>query len=137
MVIITITELNNKLTVEHFLTKNNYTTYLTMGNLRGGTIANISGNKFGNVVTLYVQINGITAGGSDIEIFRFKDAYKRKYAPSNYAVHTAYISNHDNTVYIGHFNSDAHFSMAIAGTGVISSSKKAMVLFTITYLTEE
>lgn len=130
------TELNSKLKVEHFLTINNYTTYLTIGNLRGGKISNISGNKFGNIVTLYVQINGITAGGGDIEIFRFKDAYKRKYGPSNYAVHNAYINKTDNPIYVGQFN-DGHFSMAIIGTSVISASQPAMVLFTVTYITEE
>lgn len=118
------------------MTKNNYTTYLTIGNLRGGTITNISGNKFGNVVTLYVQINGITSGGSDVEIFRFKEQYKKKYGCSNYGVHTGFISNHDNMVYIGQFN-DSHFTMAITGNGTISNSKSVMVLFTITYLTED
>ena len=118
------------------MTKNNYTTYLTISNLRGGTITNISGNKFGNVVTLYVQINGITSGGSDVEIFRFKEQYKKKYGCGNYGVHTGFISNHDNMVYIGQFN-DSHFTMAITGNGTISNSKSVMVLFTITYLTEE
>lgn len=126
----------NKSVTEHFLTKDNYGEYLTVKNLRGGNIENISGNKTGNVVTLYVQINGITAGGADVEIFRFKDEYKRKYGPSNFAVHNAFISNHDNIAYIGQFN-DSHFTMMIGGTGVISASKKAMVLFSITYLTEE
>ena len=126
----------NHLTTEHFLTKNNYEDYLTIGNLRGGTIENISGNKYGNVVTLYAQINGITSGGTDVEIFRFKDDFKRRYGPSNYAVHNAYISKQDNIVYIGQFNS-GHFTMAIGGSGTINPSSKAMVLFTITYLTEE
>ena len=131
-----LSELSKKLKVEHFLTKNNYTTYLSMGDLRGGRIENISGDKFGNIVTLYVQINDITSVGNDKEIFRFKEAYKRKYGPSNYSVHNAHISKQDNIVYIGQFK-DSHFTMSIAGNGVISPSQKAQVLFTITYITEE
>lgn len=130
-----IESLNGKLKVEHFLTINNYTTYLTIGDLRGGRISNIHGVKAGNVVTLYVQINDITAVGSDVTIFTFKDAYRSKYAPFTYAVHSAFISNYDNTVYIGQF-ADAHFSMAISGVGTINTSKKCMILFSVTYITQ-
>lgn len=130
-----LSELSDKLKTEHFLTKSNHTEYLTIGNLRGGKIENISGNKCGNVVTLYVQIGGITQGGADVSIFQFKEKYRRKYGPSNYAVHNAYISKQNNIVYIGQFN-DAHFSMAIAGNGEISASNPAQIIFTITYLTD-
>lgn len=129
-------ELSDKSKTKHFLTKNNYKNYLVIKNLRGGNIGNISGNKTGNVVTLYVQINDITAGGADIDIFQFKEQYRKQYGPSNYSVHNAYINKQDNVVYIGQFN-DSHFSMAIAGSGNISASNRAQVIFTITYITEE
>lgn len=131
-----LSELSDKSKTKHFLTKNNYKDYLVIKNLRGGIIGNISGNKTGNVVTLYVQINDITAGGADVEIFQFKEQYRKQYGPSNYAVHNAYINKQDNVVYVGQFN-DSHFSMAIAGSGNISASNRAQVIFTITYITEE
>lgn len=131
-----LSELSDKSKTKHFLTKNNYKDYLVIKNLRGGIIGNISGNKTGNVVTLYVQINDITAGGADIDIFQFKEQYRKQYGPSNYAVHNAYINKQDNVVYVGQFN-DSHFSMAIAGSGNISASNRAQVIFTITYITEE
>lgn len=125
-----VKELNNNLKPQNFLTTSNYRDIITIGNLRGGRIQNISGIKYGKIITLYVQINDITLGGSDVTIFTFKNA---EYRPLAYAVHNAYISHHDNTCYIGQF-SDGHFSMAIAGSGVISSSSKVMVIFSITYI---
>lgn len=116
---------------EHFLTLENHKSIVTVGNLRGGSIHNIHGVRFGKVVQLYAQINNITSGGSDVEIFRFKNS---KYFPASYAVHAGYISRENNVCYIGQFN-DGHFTMAIGGAGVINSSSKAMVLFTITYIT--
>ena len=131
-----LSELCDKSKTKHFLTKNNYKDYLVIKNLRGGIIGNISGNKTGNVVTLYVQINDITAGGADIDIFQFKEQYRKQYGPSNYAVHNAYINKQNNVAYVGQFN-DSHFSMAIAGSGEISASNRAQIIFTITYITEE
>ena len=112
------------------INSSNYTSHITVGNLRGGTLNGITLNRWKNVVTLFIQINNITSGGGDVTIFTLKDPALR---PINYAVHTGFISNHDNTVYFGQF-ADGHFSMAIGGTGTISSSKKCMVLATITYL---
>ena len=119
------------LKTEHFLTLENHTSVITLGNLRGGTLNNIHGVKYGKVVTLYMQINNITSGGSDVQILKFKDS---KYYPAMYAVHNAFISKENNICYIGQFN-DGHFTMAINGSGTINTSSKAMVLFTITYIT--
>lgn len=115
---------------------NNYEEIIDIGNLRGGRIEQMSGWKIGKTVTLYVQINDITVGGGDIAIFAFQEAYKNKYGPSGYAVHNAHIDKTDNFAYIGQF-SDGNFSMAISGNGTISSSSKAMVLATITYMTRD
>lgn len=131
-----LAELQNQLSVDSFMSIDNYEEIISIGNLRGGRIEQMSGWKSGKIVVLYVQINDITAGGGDIAIFAFRDAYKNKYAPLGYAVHNAYIDKTDNFVYIGQF-SDGHFSMAIMGTGEISPSSKAMVLATITYMTRD
>lgn len=130
-----LAELQNQLSVDNFMDIDNFSEIIDVGNLRGGRIEQMSGWKSGKIVVLYVQINDITAGGGDIAIFVFKDAYK-KYAPIGYAVHNAYIDKTDNFAYIGQF-SDGHFSMAIMGTGTISSASKAMVLDTITYMTRD
>lgn len=88
------------------------------------------------MVTLYIQINDINAGGPDIEIFNFKEQYKKKYGPHTYAVHNAFVGNKDNVAYIGQF-SDGHFTMSISGGGTINSSNRTIVLFSITYVTAE
>ena len=116
---------------EHFLTLENHKDVITVGNLRGGVINNIHGVRYGKVVQLYIQINGITSGGSDVEIFRLKNS---KYFPAMYAVHCGFVSKENNICYIGQFN-DGHFTMAINGSGVINASNKAMVLCTFTYIT--
>lgn len=119
------------LTQEHFLTLENHKNVITVGNLRGGYIKNIHGVRYGNVVNLYFQINDITSGGSDVEIFRFKNS---RYYPAMYGVHNGFISKENNVCYIGQFN-DGHFTMNIFGGGTINSSNRAMVLITMTYLT--
>lgn len=119
------------LTQEHFLTLENHKNVITVGNLRGGYIKNIHGVRYGNVVNLYVQINDITAGGGDVEIFRFKNS---RYYPAMYGVHNGFISKENNVCYIGQFN-DGHFTMSIPGGGIINSSSRAMVLITMTYIT--
>lgn len=125
-----VKEISENLKPVIFLTSDNYTSLLQIGNLRGGRINNINGVKYGNVVTLYLQINDITAGGPDIEIFRFKN---NEYAPNTYAVHSAFISSQNNLAYIGQF-SDGHFTMSITGNGTISTSSKVTVLCTLTYI---
>lgn len=112
------------------INSSNYTSHITVGNLRGGTLNGITLNRWKNVVTLFIQINNITSGGSDVSIFTLKDPALR---PLNYGIHNAYIGNKDNVAYIGQF-SDGHFSMAIGGTGTIDSSHKTLVLATLTYL---
>lgn len=124
------------LKVDHFLTISNYTKYLQTGNFRGGKLKDISGNKWGNVVTLYFQIDNITVGGPDVEIFRFKPEYKNKYGSCNYAVYPGYISGAKNVVYVGHF-ADSHFTMAIGGDGIVSHQYPRQVLCTMTYITAQ
>lgn len=131
-----LSDLLDELKPKEFLNMSNYTEILEIKNLRGGKIHAIRGTKSGRVVTLYIQINDINVGGPDIEIFRFKESYKRKYGPMNYAVNVFYINKENNYGYIGQF-SDGHFTMAIAGSGTINTSNRAQVIFTITYITEE
>ena len=126
----------NKFIPNLFINTENMFDILEIGNLRGGTLVGARCVKYGRVVFLYVQINGITAGGSDVEIFRFKEQYISEYAPYCYAVFPGYISQHNNVVYFGMFN-DGHFSMAIGGSGTISQDSQVMVLFTTTYITAE
>lgn len=125
----------NKFIPNLFLTTENMSDVLEIGNLRGGTLVGARGVKTGNVVFFYAQVNNITVGGGDVEIFRFKEQY-RSYAPNDYAVIPGYISRHDNIAYIGMF-SDGHFSMAIGGTGIIDQNNKVFICFTVTYITNE
>ena len=115
-----------------FLNNSNYRSIITVGNLRGGSIANISGVKYGRVVMLYCQINNITSGGTDATMFTFKS---KEYWPIAYGVTNAFINKQDNVCYIGYFSSSGNISWSISGNGTINSSSKAMVLFTLTYIT--
>lgn len=115
-----------------FLNNSNYSSIITVGNLRGGSITNISGVKYGRVVMLYCQINNITSGGTDATMFTFKS---KEYWPIAYGVTNAFINKQDNVCYIGYFSSSGNISWSIAGSGTINSSSKAMVLFTLTYIT--
>lgn len=109
----------------------NYTSQITVGNLRGGSLSNFRMVRYEKVITIYFQINNITSGGSDVTIFTLKNS---AYRPVEYGVHNAFISKPDNVCYIGQF-SDGHFTMAISGSGAINSGSTAMVLCTLTYIT--
>ena len=126
----------NKFVPNLFINGENMFDKLEIGNLRGGTLVGARCVKYGRVVFLYAQINGITEGGGDVEIFRFKEQYISEYAPYCYAVFPGYISQHSNVVYFGMF-SDGHFSMAIGGTGTINQNSQVLTLFTTTYITVE
>ena len=76
----------NKLQRDYFMDINNYTDYLTMGDIGGGTLKSCNGVKYGRVVTLFIQFNAVKQSVVDKEIFRFKDQHLDKYAPASYAV---------------------------------------------------
>lgn len=117
-----------------FMNNSNYTSIVTVGNLRGGRITNISGVKYGRVVMLYCQVNDITSGGGDVVLFTFKN---KAYWPVAYGVTSAFINNTSCACYIGYFASDGHISWATNGSGTINASSKAMILFTLTYITAQ
>ena len=126
----------NKFVPNLFINGENMFDKLEIGNLRGGTLVGARCVKYGRVVFLYAQINGITAGGGDVEIFRFKDQHLDKYAPANYAVFPAFINIADCAVYIGQF-ADGHFSMAIMDGSLLNSNNLGLIIFTATYITRQ
>lgn len=126
----------NKLQRDYFMDINNYTDYLTMGDIGGGKLASCNGVKYGRVVTLFIQFNAVKQTVVDKEIFRFKDQHLDKYAPANYAVFPAFINIADCAVYVGQF-ADGHFAMAIMNGSLLNSNNLGLIIFTATYITRQ
>ena len=112
-----------------FLTFENYSDIITVGNLMGGTLVGISGVKVGNVITLFFQINDITDPVADTEIFQFKES---RYFPIDYGAYMVYVSRAGNVAYAGRFT-DGHFTLSIGGGGV-DSENPVTVLGTLVYI---